>query len=223
LIHGYMSGEFAIETRMWPLKRLFDSGFDVVLTVLPLHGLRRAEARGYWPPAFPSNDPRFTIEGFRQVVFDHRALFDYLAGHVASLGVMGMSLGGYSAALLATLEAALRFAVLLVPLAAIEEIAYRDGRLLGSPLEQAAQRDALRAAQWPISPLARPSLVPGERMIVLAGEADRVTGLDHAQRLAQHFSAPLSVFHGGHLLQAGREEAFEPVWRLLSKIASELA
>ena len=216
LIHGYMSGSFAIETRMWPIKRLFDSGFDVVLTVLPLHGMRRAETRGYLPPAFPSNDPRFTIEGFRQVVFDHRALFDYLAGRVASIGVMGTSLGGYGAALLATLEA-LQFAVLMVPLAGIEDVAHRDGRFTGDAQQQLAQRDALRRAHWPISPFARESLLPGERMRVVAGEADQVTGLEHAQRLAAHFSAPLSVFHGGHLLQAGREEALEPVWQLLSK------
>ena len=119
LIHGYIGGNYLLEERIWPVKRLFQSGIDVVLTVLPLHGPRRAEARGYLPPAFPSSDPRFTIEGFRQLVFDHRALFDHLQRcGVQDLGVMGMSLGGYSAALLATLERALRFAVFMVPLAA---------------------------------------------------------------------------------------------------------
>jgi pimeloyl-ACP methyl ester carboxylesterase len=219
LIHGYMSGNFAIETRVWPVKRLFASGFDVVLTLLPFHGVRRSEARGYLPPAFPSSDPRFTVEGFRQVVLDHRALFDHmLAGRVASIGVMGMSLGGYSAALLSTLEDALQFSVMLVPLAAIEDVAFRQGRMIGSVHEQAAQRDALRQAQWPISPFARPARVPSERVMLVAGEADQVTGVEQARRLAQHFSAELSVFHGGHLLQAGREEAFLPVWRMLSKL-----
>jgi dienelactone hydrolase len=216
LIHGYMTGTYAIEERMWPVKRLFQSGLDVVMTVLPFHGARRSEARGYWPPAFPSSDPRFTIEGFRQMVLDHRALFDYLLqGRVSSLGVMGMSLGGYGAALLATLESSLQFAVLFVPLAAIEEFAHRHGRMVGSDADQAAQRDALRRAQRPISPFARPSLVPGERVIVVAGEADQVTGLVDAKRLADHFGAELSLFHGGHLLHAGREQAFAPVWRLL--------
>jgi pimeloyl-ACP methyl ester carboxylesterase len=222
VIHGYMSGHYAIEARMWPLKRIFDLGFDLVFSVLPFHGPRRAEARGFLPPAFPSNDPRFTIEGFRQTVLDHRALFDYLCtGRVASLGVMGMSLGGYSAALLATLEAALEFAVLLVPLAAIEDVALRQGRMLGNSLEQVAQRDALRQAQWAVSPLARPALVPSERAIVLAGEADLVTGPAQARQLARHFSARLSLFHGGHLLQAGRELAFAPVWRLLAELAAD--
>ena len=218
LIHGYMGGNYALEERIVPVKRLFESGLDVVLTVLPFHGLRRAESRGILPPSFPSSDPRFTIEGFRQTVLDHRALFDFLlAGRVASLGVMGVSLGGYSAALLATLESTLKFAVMFVPLAAIEDIAHRQGRMVGTPEEQLEQRDALGRAHWPISPLTRPSLLASDRAVVLAGQADRVTGLIHGQRLAEHFGAPLSLFHGGHLLHAGRDLAFVPAWRAIER------
>ncbi|MET0386860.1 MAG: hypothetical protein ABW321_12915 [Polyangiales bacterium] len=221
LIHGYMGGSFALEQRLWPVKRLFRSGFDVVMTVLPLHGPRRAEARGYRPPAFPSSDVRFTIEGFRQLVFDHRAIFDYLhSAGIVRLGVMGMSLGGYSAALLSTLEESLRFGVLVVPLAAIEDFVHSNGRTVGAPTQQLAQHAALARAHSAISPYTRPALVPGERMVVVAGEADLVTGLEHARKLSGHFGAELSLFHGGHLLHAGREEAFAPVWRLLGAFAS---
>jgi hypothetical protein len=216
LLHGYLGGNFAIEERVLPVRRLFDGGLDVVLTILPLHGPRRAESRGFRPPAFPSSDPRFTIEGFRQVVFDHRALFEYFyAGGAPGLGLMGMSLGGFSAALLSTLETRLRFSVLFIPLAAIEEFAFDHGRMLGTPSEREQQRDALRAAQWPISPLARPPLLAAERVAVVAGEADYVTGLVHAERLAQHFGTHVSRFEGGHLLHFGRERAFEPVWQML--------
>lgn len=218
LVHGYMGGSYAVEERVWPLRRLWDAGLDVVLTILPFHGPRRSQAKGLMPPAFPSSDPRFTIEGFRQVVFDHRALFDHLlGGGVSSLGVMGMSLGGYSAALLATLEANLRFAVLFIPLAAIDDFAHTHGRMVGSDEEQLLQRDALRQAQWPVSPLARPSLVPGDDVVVLAGEADRVTGLPHAQKLSEHFGARLVTFEGGHLLHFGKSRAFDPVFAMLER------
>ena len=30
----------------------------------------------------------------------------------------------------------------------------------------------------------------------------------------------VSLFHGGHLLHAGREEAFRPVWQLLGEFAA---
>jgi hypothetical protein len=216
LVHGYLGGNFAIEERVLPVRRLFDGGLDVLLTVLPLHGPRRSEARGFRPPAFPSSDPRFTIEGLRQLVFDHRGLFDYVrAGGASGLGLMGMSLGGYAAALLSTLEPGLRFSVLFIPLAAIEQFAFDHGRMLGSDTDQAAQREALRAAQWPVSPLARPPLVAADRVAVVAGNSDFVTGLAHAERLAQHFGTRVSRFPGGHLLQLGRERAFEPVWSML--------
>lgn len=221
LIHGYMTGNYLLEERVWPLRRIFQSGLDVVLTILPLHGPRRSQARGYLPPAFPSSDPRFTIEGFRQLVFDHRALFAHLQRcGVQDMGVMGMSLGGYSAALLATLEQMLRFAVFLVPLAAIEDFAYQRGRMVGHAAEQLAQRDALARAQRVISPFARPPQLPAARVVTVAGESDLVTGVEHARKLSQHFGGQLSLFHGGHLLHAGREEAFAPVWRLLGELAA---
>jgi acetyl esterase/lipase len=216
MLHGYLGGNFTIEERVMPVRRLFEGGLDVVLTVLPLHGMRRSQARGFRPPAFPSSDPRFTIEGFRQLVWDHRGLFEYLrAGGAPGLGVMGMSLGGFAAALLSTLERGLRFSVLFIPLAAIDQFAHDHGRMLGTTTEQQQQRDALRAAQWPISPLARPPLLAAERVAVVAGEADEVTGLTHAQTLAAHFGTQVSRFEGGHLLHFGRERAFEPVWQML--------
>ena len=36
---------FPIEERVLPVRRLFDGGLDVVLTILPLHGPRRSEWR----------------------------------------------------------------------------------------------------------------------------------------------------------------------------------
>jgi hypothetical protein len=218
LLHGYLGGNFPIEERVLPVRRIYEGGFDVALSVLPLHGPRRSELRGYLPPAFPSGDPRFTIEGFRQLVSDHRGLFDLLRAEGASgLGVMGMSLGGYGMALLATLEANLRFAVLFIPLAAIEDFAHDHGRMRGSVDEQVAQRSALRAAQWPISPLARPPLIAPESCVVVAGDADLVTGVVHGERLATHFGTTISRFAGGHLLHFGRERAFAPVWALLGR------
>jgi hypothetical protein len=218
LLHGYMAGTYAIEERLWPVRQMFDSGMDVVISVLPFHGPRRSEARGLKPPAFPSSDPRFTIEGLRQLVLDHTALFDYLLdGRVSSLGVMGMSLGGYGTALLATLEARLKFAVLVIPLAAIEDFAHSHGRFTGSSQDQEAQRSAMLSAQASVSPFSRPPLVTGDRVIVLAGESDLVTGVQQAQRLSRHFQTDLHTFGGGHLLQFGLSRAFAPVWAMLKR------
>lgn len=215
LLHGYLGGFYALEERLWPLRELFDGGMDVVLTVLPFHGPRRDRRRGFSPPSFPSSDPRFTIEGMRQLVFDHRGLFDYLRARGApAIGVMGASLGGYSAALLATLDP-LAFAVFLIPLASIDRFAYQHGRMIGEKDQQRLQAEALGRAQHVISPLYRTPKVVGDRTIVLAGRADRVTGIEHSRMLAEHFGTELHTFAGGHLLQVGRAAAFERVMHML--------
>jgi pimeloyl-ACP methyl ester carboxylesterase len=216
LLHGYMAGILRVERWLWPLRRLFNGGMDVVLSVLPFHGPRRDARRGMMPPAFPSNDPRFTIEGFRQTVFDQTALFDFLLdGRASALGVMGMSLGGYSAALLSTIEPRLGFSVLYIALGQIEDFALRFGRMVGDEQQQSEQAEAMRRAQWPINPLARPSLLPPERVRVIAGEHDQVTGISHAEKLAGHFGTPVELFSGGHILQGNRARAFESAFRML--------
>jgi dienelactone hydrolase len=218
ILHGYMAGAFAIEERVWDVPKLFQMGLDVLITVLPFHGPRRSERRGFLPPAFPSNDPRFTIEGFRQVVCDHQAVFAYLRREgVSELGLMGTSLGGYAAALLATVEPELAFVVLFIPLASTEDFALRHGRLTGTSDQQDSQYQALRAAQWVVSPFARAPRIAPEQVLVIAGGSDLVTGSHHAERLAEHFSAPIVTFPGGHLLHFGRVHAFEAVHALLRR------
>lgn len=218
LLHGYASGSFAVEERVWPIDQLFRSGLDVVQTVLPFHGARRDPRRGLRPPAFPvAADVRFGIEGMRQLVFDHSALFDHLAREgTTQLGAMGMSFGGYSTALLATLDPRLQFAVLLVPLAHLEPRAWSD-QSFSADSDLARERAALRRAQRAVSPLTRPSLLADGRSIVIAGELDRVTGLAHAETLAEHLRAELHRFAGGHLLQLGRARAFTRVMELLAR------
>ena len=218
ILHGYMVGEYLIEERMWPVQELFDRGVDVVFSVLPFHGPRRSPTRGLLPPAFPSGDPRFTIEGFRQLAFDHRALFDYLERMgTPSLGVMGVSLGGYGAALLSTLDERLELSVMFIPLAAIEDFAHTHGRLVGTKEQQLAQREAMQKANFAVSPFARPPLLSGEQVTIIAGDADVITGGRHTERLAQHFDAEVSRFLGGHLLHFGRTHAFGAMWRLLAR------
>lgn len=218
ILHGYMAGEFAIEERMWPVQQLFEQGADVVLSVLPFHGLRRSRRRGYLPPAFPSADPRFTIEGMRQLVYDHRALFDYLTRQgTPSLGVMGISLGGYGASLLATVDARLRCGLFFIPLSAIELFAHANGRFTGSHEQQLLQREAMRLSHVPVSPLARPALIRGQQAVIINGLGDAITGSRHSQPLVEHFDAELHHFVGGHLLHFGRARAFEAMWRMLAR------
>ena len=216
LLHGYRCGQFALEERVWPVRWLLERGVDVALAVLPFHAARAPARRG---PLFPSSDPRFTNEGFRQAVLDVRALAALLGARGASaVGLLGMSLGGYTTALAATVADELAFAVPIIPLASIADAALQGGRLVGSPEEQRLQHQALDAAHRAVSPMARASRLSADRVLVIAAEGDRITPVAHARKLAEHFGAPLETVSGSHIVQLGRGDAFRAAGRLLGRL-----
>jgi pimeloyl-ACP methyl ester carboxylesterase len=212
LLHGYLGGDVRVEERAFPVRWLFDRGLDVVLGVLPHHGKRGVPRKR---PLLPASDPRLTIEGFRHGIVDLRALVRWLRARGApAVGAMGMSLGGYSTSLLATIEP-LDFAFPMIPLASIADFARDRDRLVGTASQRREQHEALERAHAVVSPLARASKVDPANVLVIAGKADRITPIAHAEKLAAHLGGRLVAFDGGHLFQAGRDEGFREVARLL--------
>jgi pimeloyl-ACP methyl ester carboxylesterase len=212
LLHGYLGGDVRVEERAFPVRWLFDRGLDVALGLLPHHGKRGVRGKR---PLLPASDPRLTIEGFRHGVVDLRTLVAFLRKRGSkAVGAMGMSLGGYTTALLSTVEP-LDFAFPMIPLASIADFARDRERLVGTATQQREQHEALERAHAVVSPLARPSKVPADNVLVLAGQADRITPIAHAKKLASHLGGKLIAFHGGHILQAGRDEGFREIARLL--------
>jgi pimeloyl-ACP methyl ester carboxylesterase len=218
ILHGYMSGNFVIEERLWPLETLDAMGFDVALFVLPFHGVRASPARGL-VPEFPSSDPRINIDGFFQTIHDLRALITWFRGRGhPRVGLMGMSLGGYSAALAATVEAELMCVIPVVPLACFADFAREQASLSVVPAEAAREHELLEGLYRPVSPLGLAPRIQRKRALVVGARADRVTPITHARKLAVHFGAPLIAWPGGHLLQVGRGEAFARVFELLGQL-----
>jgi pimeloyl-ACP methyl ester carboxylesterase len=214
-VHGYMGGHWLLEENQWPIEWLLRRGFDVVLPVLPLHGLRAGAHRG--APGFPSADPRLTNEGFRQAVGDIRTVIRWLRRRGAPhVGVIGMSLGGYTSALLATVTDEIDFVMPMIPLASIADFAREQGHL-GTGPQADEQHAALERANWIVSPLARPLKLPKHRALVVAAEHDRITPVAHAERIATHFDCELLTIAGGHLLQLGRSDAFRALASLLER------
>jgi pimeloyl-ACP methyl ester carboxylesterase len=125
-----------------------------------------------------------------------------------------MSLGGYTAALVATAER-FDFLVPVIPLADVTAVHFEHEamRAVQVPAESLALG---RLALSVVSPLARKPLVDPGRVLVIAGRHDRITPpATHAARLAAHFSGRLDWFEGGHLLQLGRGEAFAEAARFM--------
>ncbi|MFO0617982.1 MAG: hypothetical protein U0414_35655 [Polyangiaceae bacterium] len=215
LIHGYRAGQYGVEQRVWPVSWLLDKGFDVALHVLPFHAVRAAQGTA----RFPSSDPRITNEGFRQAIGDLRDLVATAraegAPHVI---VLGMSLGGYTASLLATIER-VDFVAPIIPLASFADIALENERLVGSETEQRAQHAALERAHAVVNPFARKPAIDPRRMIVAGALGDRICPIRHAERLASHFDASLVTFTGGHILQIGRRDAFKAIGARLRELA----
>jgi pimeloyl-ACP methyl ester carboxylesterase len=218
LIHGYLGGVHSAERRIWPVPFFSRIGLDVALFVLPFHG-PRAEGPFSGLPPFPGSDPRITNEGFRQAMADLRDFTQWALerGH-PQVGVSGMSLGGYSTALAATVEPKLAFAIPIIPLVSVADVALLNGHLGSMRREAEIQHRALEAVYRIASPLHREPVIAGSSIFVIGADRDQITPVAQAKRLAEHFHCRFDTMHGGHVLQLGRSEMFRKMGRFLNEL-----
>ena len=213
LLHGYGGGHFFVEERAYPVRWLYRLGLDVVLFTLPFHALR-----GGGGAVWPSANPARTNEGFGQAIHDLRALLRWLAP--PRLAMSGMSLGGYTTALFATVEA-LDFACPMIPVASFPDLFWFHGE--GRPERLRAERegitlDLMRDAMAVHTPLSRAPKIAPAQMLVVSAAGDRIAPPQHAERLAAHFRCEELRFAGGHVLQLGRGDAFRALARKLASV-----
>lgn len=215
-IHGYRAGAFTFEERAWAAAWLYRLGLDVAIFTLPFHALRAPAARRT-TPLFPAADVARTNEAFAQAVWDLRALVSWLRARGApSVGVAGMSLGGYTTALAATVDTTLDFAIPFIPVADMTDVVVDHEALRGTKVPRSLI-EAGKRSMHVVRPLARKPAIPGDRVLVVAAENDRIAQRSHAELLARHFGAELVTFPGAHLLQFGRREGFGAIARFLAK------
>lgn len=220
-LHGYAGGRQFFSERAFEVEWLYKLGLDVSLFVLPFHGPRASPGHGT-APIWPSPQVARTNEGFAHAIHDLRAWIGWLrargAPHVITTG---MSLGGFTTALLATVEP-LDFAAPMIPVAAWADLFWghgEDSRERALAEAEGITLERMRAALEVTSPLARLPKLAGERVLVIDAAGDRIAPRQHAAWLADHFRARRLTFGGGHVLQLGRGKAFRALAQRLGELA----
>lgn len=201
-IHGSAMGRAAIDLRLFRAWHLHeDLGLNVVLPVLPMHGPRR---RGLPDGAsWPGEDVLDNVHATGQAVWDIRRLLSWirLQEPGSPIGLNSMSLGGYIASLVASLEDDLTCAILGVPVVNLFEMLGHHG---AGMLSRDDPRTQLMEKVAPIgrmlSPLSLAPRVPMQGRFVYAGVADQIVHpRAHAVRLWEHWGRPQAHWYrGGH-------------------------
>jgi pimeloyl-ACP methyl ester carboxylesterase len=221
-INGWRTGQHAIEQLLFRASTLYQAGIDVLLFPLPFHGPRAPAWRGSGA-LFPSPSVSVTAEAFGQAIWDLRRTLLWLrqTRRAAAVGVIGMSVGGYAASLLAALERDLSFVVPFVPLVSLAELMWTHGE--GRPERIRAEQNGVTKASleraFGVHSALRLPPPRRERSLIIAGRGDAVCFPEQVMALWEHWQQPrIHWFAGGHVLQLGRGAAFREIVSFLRDI-----
>lgn len=218
-IHGYRMGSPLIDLTLFKPAWLFESlGFNVLVPVLPLHGPRRAGLIS--GDFFLDGDVINLVHAESQAMWDIRRLMGWLqtAFDAPRFGVLGYSLGGYNAALLASIDLRLDCVVAGIPATNLAQLQWRH--MPEMPLRYlaslGADAECMERVYQRVSPLAVPCRVPWAGRFMFAGTADRLVPADQILALWRHWDEPLMCWYdGGHLTFRGRPEVRRFISRAL--------
>lgn len=206
-IHGFSADPYWLNEWFFDLPSFYRMGFDVLLVTLPFHGRRREYLAPFSGHGFFAGGLARMNEAFAQAAFDLRIYLDFLAREhgAPAVGVTGVSLGGYAAALLGALEPKLAFVLPNVPVVSIADLVlewHPIGGVVRKLLAKTGRRlEDLRRFLSVHCPLTWPAVVPKERLMIIGGVGDRMASPKHARILWEHWDRPkVSWFVGSHLL-----------------------
>lgn len=210
-IHGFSADLYHLNEWLFALPWLHRLGCNVLLFTLPFHGRRQSRLSPFSGHGFFAGGPAHINEAFAHAVFDFRILMDWLSGRpeVEQVGVMGVSLGGFTASLLAAVEPRLAFSVPNVPVVSIPDLVM-DWEPIGVMMRGAlkATRQGVEEARYLLaasSPLTYTPRIPTERLMIIGGIGDRLAPPRHSRLLWEHWDrCRMHWFVGSHLLHLDR-------------------
>lgn len=201
-IHGYEMGRTGIDFAAFRVRRYFeDARLNIAMPVLPFHGPRRVGR--YSGDGFLAGDFLDTIHAEAQAMWDIRRLLGWIRTQSdAPVGVLGLSLGGYNAALLTGLTGDLACVVAGIPAVDFRRLTWRHGPML--QLRYAERHglvhDEVAEILQVVSPLGLEPQVAHERRYIFAGVADRLVPPDQPCDLWRHWDRPkIAWYQGAHL------------------------
>ncbi len=202
-LHGFGMGQRAsIDLRAFRTTQLHRLGIHVAVAVLPLHGPRASgRVRG---EDLMTIDMVDSMHGMAQATWDVRRLIRWLRDKEGAerVGVIGQSLGGLVAALVASLEPDLTCAIVGVPVVDLPDLFRRHSppEITRHALQFGVLGSVADDVHRVVSPLALSCAVAPERRYIFAGLGDRMSTFGQARRLWLHWDRPaLATYPGGHL------------------------
>lgn len=177
-------------------------GLNLLLPILPIHGPRKVGTVS--GDRILSGDVMDTIHAGAQAMWDIRRLLSWLRlpeQNAPAIGVLGYSLGGYTASLLAGLENEVDCIISGNPAVDPSGLFWRNALSLTTrylKTEGVTERK-MDELMRPVAPLALAPKIPWERRAIFCGVADRVVPPDEATQLWHHWHEPrIHWYQGSH-------------------------
>ncbi len=217
IIHGFMMGGPARAMRMFRIGKLFEQGLDLALHTLPGHW-RRSDTPWFQRLLDPADVP-LTAERLAQNVHDlHSARLALGEMGYENIGIIGASLGGFTAALYAgQVEGGLDFMFMAVPAVTVSHYLKPAPARFRFPVDDALRRATARAQKL-CSPLyLRPRFDVG-RIRVVAHAGDRVCDVRETRRWRESWGIEdYAEVVGGHFLYLDKRARGEAWYGLLGE------
>lgn len=223
VIHGFMGSAYLFNGLFFSLPWFHRSGYDVMLYTLPFHGRRAEKYSPYSGYGYFANGFAGFAEAMAQAVHDFRSLIDYLEHTgVDRIALTGMSLGGYTSALIASVDDRIQAVIPNVPVVtpdrtvdewfpANKVVALRD-MIVGT------DRDLSDAATMYSSPLNYRPLPAKDRRLIIAGLGDRLAPPEQAEILWRHWDhCAFHWFPGNHVLHVSQPDYLRRMTRFMGE------
>jgi len=221
VIHGFMGSPYLFNGLFFSLPWFYRSGYDVLLYTLPFHGRRAEKGSPFSGYGYFTGGMSGFAEAMGQAVYDFRTILNWLEHTgVERIALTGISLGGYTSALIASADDRLQAVIPNVPLVTPQST-FDDWWPANKVVQLAraaggVSREEAYSSFAYHSPLNYQSKVPKDRRLIITGLGDRLAPPSHAEALWEHWDrCALHWFPGNHVLHVSQPEYLRRANRFL--------